>query len=314
MLSYRHAFHAGNHADCLKHLILTRVLTYLAPRPDAAPGSSGITPVLGASPGVAPCTPGIPPVLGGKDKPLCYCETHAGPGLYALDSPQAQQNQEYLGGIARLWGRQDLHPSLAAYLALVRDCNGPGELRRYPGSPWLAQRLLRPVDRLILHELHSAEIGPLRNNFAGDRRVQVIAGDGYRGLRAAVPPRERRGLVLIDPAYEVKTDYRQVIEALSQAHRRFATGVYALWYPVVERGRIDALERAIARSGIRRVQRYELAIRNEGRGSGMAASGMVVVNPPWTLLEDLRPALDCLAQALGEGGQGGFRAEELVGE
>lgn len=297
MLSYRHAFHAGNHADCLKHLILARVLTYLTAKPGTAAGA-----------------PGIPPVLGGKDKPICYCETHAGPGLYALDSPQAQQNQEYLSGIARLWGRQDLPPSLAAYVALVQDCNGPGDLRRYPGSPWLAQRLLRPGDRLILHELHSAEIGPLHDNFGGDRRVRVIAGDGFQGLLAAVPPPERRGLVLIDPAYEVKTDYQQVADTLAKAHRRFATGVYALWYPVVERRRIDALERAIVRSGIRRVQRYELAIRDEGRGSGMAASGMVVVNPPWTLLEDLRPALDYLARALGEGGAGRFRAEELVGD
>ncbi len=297
MLSYRHAFHAGNHADCLKHLILARVLTYLTAKPGAAAGA-----------------PGTPPVLSGKDKPICYCETHAGPGIYALDSPQAQQNQEYLSGIARLWGRQDLPPSLAAYVALVQDCNGPGDLRRYPGSPWLAQRLLRPGDRLILHELHSAEIGPLHDNFGGDRRVRVIAGDGFRGLLAAVPPPERRGLVLIDPAYEVKTDYQQVADTLAKAHRRFATGVYALWYPVVERGRIDALERAIVRSGIRRVQRYELAIRDEGRGSGMAASGMVVVNPPWTLLEDLRPALDYLARALGEGGAGRFRAEELVGD
>ena len=131
MLSYRHAFHAGNHADCLKHLILTRLLTHLTV----------------------------------KDRALCYCETHAGPGLYALDSPQAQQNQEYLGGIGRLWGRQDLPPGLTAYLALVQECNGPGPLRRYPGSPWLAQRLLRPGDRLILHELHSAEIGSTAGKF-----------------------------------------------------------------------------------------------------------------------------------------------------
>jgi 23S rRNA (adenine2030-N6)-methyltransferase len=296
VLSYRHAFHAGNHADVLKHLILTRLLAYLTAKSGAAPGA-----------------PGIPPVLGGKAKPLCYVESHAGPGLYRLDAPQAQRNREYLGGIARLWERPDLPAPLAAYTDLVRSLNPDGELLHYPGSPWFAQRLLRPGDRLVLHELHSSEIGPLRGNFAGDRRVQVIEGDGYRGLIAALPPRERRGLALLDPAYEVKTDYRQVIETLTQAHRRFATGTYALWYPVVERRRRDDLERALARSGIPRIQRFELSVRPELRGPGMGTSGMIVVNPPWTLMEELRPALAYLAEVLGEGGGGSWRAEKLAG-
>jgi 23S rRNA (adenine2030-N6)-methyltransferase len=278
VLSYRHAFHAGNHADVLKHLVLSRLLSYLT----------------------------------GKDKPLCYVESHAGPGLYPLDSPQARQNREYLGGIGWLWDRADLPPPLAGYVDLVRALNPDGALRLYPGSPWLAQRLLRRGDRLILHELHGSEIGLLRDNFAADRRVQVVEADGYRGLIAVLPPRERRGLVLLDPSYELKTDYRQVIETLTQAHHRFATGVYALWYPVVERGRIVDLERAVARSGIPRIQRFELAVRREGRAPGMGASGMIVVNPPWTLIAELRPALAYLAEALGEGGEGGWRAEELA--
>jgi 23S rRNA (adenine2030-N6)-methyltransferase len=278
MLSYRHAFHAGNHADVLKHLVLTRVLSYLT----------------------------------AKAKPLCYIETHAGPGLYRLDDPYAQKNQEYLGGIARVWSRPDLPAPLAAYVDLVRTLNPGGTLLRYPGSPWLAQRLLRPGDRLLLHELHGSEIGPLREGFADDRRVQVTEGDGYRGLLAALPPRERRGLALLDPAYEVKSDYRQVVETLTLAHRRFATGIYALWYPVVEPGCIDDLERAIARSGIPRIQRFELAVRPAGRVHGMGTSGMVVVNPPWTLMGELRPALAYLAKVLGEGGTGSFRADELA--
>jgi 23S rRNA (adenine2030-N6)-methyltransferase len=294
VLSYRHAFHAGNHADVLKHLILSQLLTYLTAKPGAAPGA-----------------PGIPPVLGGKAKPLCYIETHAGPGLYRLDSPYARQNREYLGGIARLWNRPDLPAPVASYVEAVRALNPDGTLLHYPGSPWLAQRLLRPDDRLVLHELHGSEIGPLRDNFAGDRRVQVIEGDGYRGLIAALPPRERRGLTLLDPAYEVKSDYRQVVETLTQAHRRFATGTYALWYPVVERRRIDDLERAIRRSGIPRIQRFELAIGPEGRGPAMGTSGMIVVNPPWTLMGELRPALAYLAEVLGQGGAGSYRADEI---
>jgi 23S rRNA (adenine2030-N6)-methyltransferase len=280
VLSYRHAFHAGNHADVLKHLVLTRVLTYLT----------------------------------SKDKPLCYIETHAGPGLYRLDSPHAQQNKEFSSGIARLWNRSDLPAPLASYVDLVRSLNADGTLPHYPGSPWLAQRLLRPSDRLILHELHGSEIGPLRDNFAGDCRVQVIEGDGYRGLLAALPPRERRSLILLDPAYEVKSDYRQLAETLIQAHRRFATGTYALWYPVVERGRIDDLERALARSGIPRIQRFELAVRPDGGGRGMGTSGMIVVNPPWTLMEEMRTAMDYLAAVLGDGGHGSYRADELAGE
>ncbi len=280
MLSYRHAFHAGNHADVLKHLVLTQVLGYLTAKP----------------------------------KPLCYCESHAGPGLYRLDSPEAGKTLDYQGGIARLWDRDDLPPPLAAYLAVVRGLNPDGALRRYPGSPWIARQLLRPSDRLVLHELHGSEIGPLRDNFAGDRRVQVHEGDGYRGLIAALPPRERRGLTLLDPAYEVKDDYRQVVETLALAHRRFATGVYALWYPVLDPGRRDDLDRALAGTGIRRVQRLELSIRPEGRGTGMGTSGVVLVNPPWNLLDELSPSLAYLAENLGEGGGGSYRAEALVGD
>jgi len=297
VLSYRHAYHAGNHADVLKHLVLARLLAYLTAKPGAAPGA-----------------PGSPPALGVKGKPLCYIETHAGAGLYRLDSPQAQRLQEFRDGIARLWARADLPAPLAAYVETVRALNPDGTLIRYPGSPWIARHLLRPDDRLILHELHGGEIGPLRDNCAGDRRVRVIEGDGYRGLIAALPPRERRGLVLLDPAYEVKSDYRQVVETLTQAHRRFATGIYALWYPVVERGRLEDLERALARSGISRVQRFELTIAPRRSGPGMGTSGMIVVNPPWTLMAELRPVLAYLAEVLGEGGAGRYRAEALAGD
>jgi 23S rRNA (adenine2030-N6)-methyltransferase len=280
VLSYRHAFHAGNHADVLKHLVLTQVLSYLTAKP----------------------------------KPLCYCESHAGAGVYRLDSPQAVKTLDYQGGIARLWGRQDLPVALATYVALVRSLNPDGVLVRYPGSPWLAHRLLRATDRLVLHELHGSEIGPLRDNFAGDRRVQVHEGDGYSGLIAALPPQERRGLVLLDPAYEVKTDYRQVVDTLIQAHRRFATGVYALWYPVLHPRRSDDLERALTRSGIRRVQRYELSIRSAGQGPGLGTSGMILINPPWNLLETLRPSLAYLAETLGEEDRHSWSADELVGD
>jgi 23S rRNA (adenine2030-N6)-methyltransferase len=277
MLSYRHSFHAGNHADVLKHLVLCRILSYLVR----------------------------------KDKPLCYVDTHAGAGGYALRSPQAQKNREYETGIGRLWQRQDLPAPLAGYVDLVQRFNPDGELSQYPGSPWLARQLLRPGDRLFLHELHPADCAALREQAAADRRVKVTCTDGYQGCVALLPPRERRGLVLMDPPFELKTDYRQVVETLQQVHKRFATGIYALWYPVVERARIEQMERTLRATGIPAVDRYELAIAPDRRGHGMTASGLLVVNPPWTLREEMECCLPWLARELGGAG-GAFRVETLV--
>lgn len=277
MLSYRHSFHAGNHADVLKHLVLCRIFSYLVR----------------------------------KDKPLCYVDTHAGAGGYALQSPQALKNREYETGIGRLWQRQDLPAPLSGYVDLVRRFNPDGELSQYPGSPWLARQLLRPDDRLFLHELHPADCAALREQSAADRRVKVACTDGYQGCVALLPPRERRGLVLMDPPFELKTDYRQVVETLQQAHRRFATGIYALWYPVVERARVEQLERALRATGIPAVDRYELAIAPDRRGHGMTASGLLVVNPPWTLRQELETCLPWLVRELAGAG-GDCRVETLV--
>jgi 23S rRNA (adenine2030-N6)-methyltransferase len=277
LLSYRHSFHAGNHADVLKHLVLTRILDYLVR----------------------------------KDKPLCYVDTHAGAGGYALQGAQAQQNREYETGIGRLWQREDLPTPLADYVALVRGFNPTAELQYYPGSPWLACQQLRPTDRLFLHELHPADCANLREQCAAERRVKVICADGYQGCIALLPPAERRGLVLIDPPYELKGDYRQAIETLRQAHKRFATGIYALWYPVVERARIVQLERELRATGIPRVDRYELAVAPDRRGHGMTASGLLVVNPPWPLRAEMEVCLPWLAQELGGAG-GAFRVEVLA--
>lgn len=277
MLSYRHSFHAGNHADVLKHLVLARILAYLVR----------------------------------KDKPLCYLDTHAGAGGYALQGVQAQKNREYETGIGRLWERDDLPVPLADYVELVRRFNPGTELQYYPGSPWLARQLLRPTDRLFLHELHPADCAALREHSAGDRRVKVSCADGYQGCIALVPPMERRGLVLIDPSFELKSDYRKAIETLHQAYKRFATGVYALWYPVVERARVESMERALRATGIPRVDRYELAIAPDRRGHGMSASGLLVVNPPWGLRGEMEACLPWLARELAGAG-GGCRAEAMV--
>ena len=202
MLSYRHAFHAGNHADVLKHIVLVQLLTY----------------------------------LNQKDKPYLYVDTHAGAGCYALDKGYAAQNAEFAEGIARLWKRKDLPVAVAAYVDIVRRLNPSGELRLYPGSPWIAAEVMRPDDRLRLHELHPTDGRLLGENFSdAGKRVQVLASEGLAGLKAAFPPPSRRGLALIDPSYEVKTDYAAVVDAVKDGLRRFATGTFAIWYPQLSR-------------------------------------------------------------------------------
>jgi 23S rRNA (adenine2030-N6)-methyltransferase len=279
VLSYRHSFHAGNFADVLKHLVQVRTLRYLLQ----------------------------------KDKPLFYLDTHAGAGGYALTSAQATQTQEFENGFGRLWQRDDLPEVLADYVALARRFNGSKKLIRYPGSPWFAQQLLRADDRMMLHELHPADFEQLQKTFSQDRRCHVRCEDGFQACLALLPPAERRGLVLIDPSYELKEDYQRVVDTLIGAHQRFATGTYALWYPVVERRRIKRLEKALIASGIRRILLLELGIVADQPGYGMTASGMIVINPPWSLAAEMAPALDYLARILGNG-YGHQRIVELVGE
>ncbi|WP_020160302.1 23S rRNA (adenine(2030)-N(6))-methyltransferase RlmJ [Methylobacter marinus] len=280
MLSYRHAFHVGNFADVLKHLILIRILEYLKK----------------------------------KDKPFCCVDTHAGPGAYALDSEYALENREFDNGIGKLWQRHDLPDGVAAYVELIRQFNGQEPLRRYPGSPLIAQRLLRDADRLFLYELHSTEIALLTEAVNRDRRIKVFHDDGLKNAIGLLPPAERRGLVLIDPSYEMKSDYQEVVNTLVKMHKRFATGIFALWYPVVERRRNDALEQALQNSGIKNIQLFELGIQADTSEHGMTASGMIVINPPWTLKPDMERVLPWLADVLGESGAGFFRVRKLAGE
>ncbi|WP_027157108.1 23S rRNA (adenine(2030)-N(6))-methyltransferase RlmJ [Methylobacter luteus] len=280
MLSYRHSFHAGNFADVLKHLILIQILEHLRK----------------------------------KDKPFCCVDTHAGPGAYALDSDYALKNREFDNGIGKLWQRHDLPAGVAAYVDLIRQFNGSDKLTRYPGSPLITQSLLRSADRLFLYELHSTEIALLIEVVDKDRRIKVFHDDGLKSGIGLLPPAERRGLVLIDPSYEMKSDYQEVVETLKKMHKRFATGIFALWYPVVERSRNKKLEQAMQNSGIKNVQLYELGIQADTSEHGMTASGMIVVNPPWTLKSDMEPVLPWLADVLGESGAGFYRIQELAGE
>jgi 23S rRNA (adenine2030-N6)-methyltransferase len=279
MLSYRHGFHAGSFADVLKHAALVHVLRHATRKP----------------------------------KPLLVLDTHAGAGAYDLGSAEAGKTGEHLAGIGRLLQAPAPWPELVGpYLELVRAANPHGGLATYPGSPALARTLLRPDDRLELIELHPTDHTILAQRFADARRVRVTREDRLAGLVARMPPPERRGVVLIDPSYEIKTDYAKVVRALAAAHRRFATGVYLLWYPVIERARADGLLAALRATGIRAQYRLELCLAADAPGRGMTGCGLVVVNPPWTLPAAATEGLPWLARQLDA--KGPVTAEWLVPE
>lgn len=280
MLSYRHAFHAGNFADVLKHLVLIQIIDHLKK----------------------------------KDKPFCYIETHAGPGIYELDSAYALKNREFETGIGRLWLRDDLPIPIAHYLEIVRVFNSTNSLLRYPGSPLIAQYLLRKQDRMFCFELHPTDALQLIAMFDKDRRVKAAHADGLKGCLGLMPPSQHRGLVLIDPSYEVKSDYDAVVETLIKMYKRFSSGTYALWYPVVDRSRIRHLERLLILSGIKDMQLYELAVAADNRQAGMTACGMVVINPPWTLKGVVADCLPWLCNVLQWNHQGSYRIKTLTEE
>lgn len=257
MLSYRHAFHAGNHADVLKHLLLVSVLDHLREK---------------------------------ADKPFVYVDTHAGAGMCDLREAMAVKNAEFRDGIGRLWDAPDLPAPLARYIGLVRAFNPNGELVNYPGSPALARQLM-PAGRLDLCELHPADHDRLMRWADDERRIRIHREDGFARLKAVLPPLERRALVLIDPPYEVKTDYRQVVEALRGALGRFATGVYLAWYPLLDRTEARALPVSLAKL-TDRCLRVELEV-SEPTSRGMYGSGVFVINPPWQLERQLA---DCAHQ------------------
>lgn len=291
MLSYRHAFHAGNHADVLKHVVTIALLEY----------------------------------LGQKEAPVMYIDTHAGAGLYALDGAYAAKNAEYDSGIGKLWGRKDLPPPLAHYVDLIKGLNPSGKMRYYPGSPYCADKVMRAQDRLRLFELHPSDSKILQDNFRkleahaaaqGVRtsmrgtRVLIHKGDGFAGLKALLPPPSRRGLVLVDPPYEDKGDYRRVQETLQDALARFATGCYAVWYPVLQRMESRQLPERLKRLPANDWLNVTLSISAPSPdGFGLHSSGMFVLNPPWTLEPMLRELMPYLATTLGIDAGAGFTLE-----
>ncbi len=277
MLSYRHAFHAGNHADVLKHFIEVQLLGYLAQ----------------------------------KDKPFWYIDTHAGAGCYALDSGYASQNAEFESGIARLWERDDLPVPLADYVALVKHFNPDGQLKLYPGSPLVALELLRGQDRMRLFELHPTDSEILQQNFAAHgSQVLIKTADGFDALKALLPPPPRRALVMIDPSYEVKQDYQRVAAALREGLKRFANGIYAVWYPQLQRAESRQLPDQLRRLPVKSWLHVALSVHiPSGDGVGMHGSGMFILNPPWVLHEVLQQVMPYLVKVLGQDSGSAFTLE-----
>lgn len=274
-LNYRHAYHAGNFADVLKHLVLVQVLQHLRH----------------------------------KDKPFCALDTHAGRGLYDLRGEQAEKTGEYREGIGRLLSLvEPLPPALADYLVAVRPWLAEG---RYPGSPLLVQSMLREGDRALFAELHPEENAALLEALGRDRRVKVECRDGYEALRATLPPKERRGLVLVDPPFEEKGEMERLGKALREGLRRFATGQYLLWYPIKARADVRLLHELVRSLEPKEALVAELTIWPERTELRLNGTGMVIVNPPYGLEEALADCLPLLARTLAREGTGGWRLEPL---
>ncbi len=283
MLSYRHSFHAGNFADVLKHIVLVEILLH----------------------------------LGKKNKPFAYIDTHAGAGMYDLMSSESNKLAEHKSGIDLI--KPDDFPELADYFKLVATANQHQEqLNQYPGSPFIALQLMRPGDRAWFHELHAKDCAHLTALINSDQhfkaKSQVSNKDGYRGLMGLLPPLTRRGLVLIDPSYEVKAEYQQMIDVVVKAQQKFATGVFAIWYPVVDRRRIKQIDHILYKSGIRDVHKYELAVAADSTEHGMTATGMWIINPPWGLFEKMQKLLPKLQRHLSSDPTAFHRCEVLVPE
>ncbi|AMX99746.1 23S rRNA (adenine(2030)-N(6))-methyltransferase RlmJ [Mesorhizobium ciceri] len=282
-MNYRHAYHAGNFADVVKHVVLTRLLEYLKQ----------------------------------KDKAFRVVDTHAGIGRYDLSSAEAQKTGEWQGGIGRLIDAPFAAPVaalLAPYLETIRSLNPEGGIQKYPGSPLIARHLMRKQDRLTAIELHPKDAARLRTFFAGDFQARIIELDGWLALGAHLPPKEKRGLVLIDPPFEEAGEFDRLVDGLIRAHKRWPGGIYALWYPIKDRKAIIAFRKALKQSGIPKLLDIEFEIRPASSEPSLDGSGLLVVNPPFTLEGELRTLLPALHRLLAVGQPAHWSLEWLAGE
>jgi 23S rRNA (adenine2030-N6)-methyltransferase len=263
MLSYRHHYHAGNHADVFKHICLMLILK----------------------------------ALKRKDNPLLYLDTHSGAGLYDLSNPMSQKNNEQGEGILKIWGRGDIPDFIQPYIKIIERINPDPKLRMYPGSPWVANQCLDEHDRLVLNELHTSDLPILADMTRHFRNMKVYHQDGLLALNSQLPPREKRGLIFIDPSYEIKSDYLHVAQSVIKAHKKFATGVYAIWYPLLKSGVHYALLDTLEQSGIENIFRAEFKA-NVSKDTRMYGSGMLIINTPYQVDKQIKDTIKWLAKVM----------------
>jgi 23S rRNA (adenine2030-N6)-methyltransferase len=283
-MNYRHAFHAGNFADVLKHVVLMMLVEHLKKKP----------------------------------APFFFLDTHAGRGTYDLSEAEAQRSGEYRTGIGRLLELREasLSAEIATYVRLVRDAAGKGSsaITAYPGSPLIVSSMKRAADRMVLVEKLPKEADALRVALGRQRLVSVVDGDGYAALKAHLPPRENRGLVLIDPPYESELEFDKVLAALEVAHERWPTGMYCVWYPLTDRAGPVRFHRNVERAGIRKVLDVSLRVLPADAQVGMSGAGLTIVNPPWMLDDRLKELMPELHRLLSPEGLGGSNVEWIVPE
>ena len=280
-MNYRHAFHAGNHGDVLKHIILTRVLNYMS----------------------------------AKDKSLAVLDTHAGIGLYDFEGPQAFKTGEWREGVGKLLNVK-LNPEvtvlLAPYLEIVKAANPDGKLQHYPGSPVFAHKLARIGDRLVLNELHPEDRATLATHFQSDKSVRVTGVDANQSAKAELPFREKRGVVLVDPAFEVTNETEKVAKLVADSLKRMANVCLLLWYPLTTQKFADDFCKAVATCKVDAMLRLELQVKAAKEGEGLAGSGLIVINPPWSLHDEAQIILPALAKILGQNKKGRATIEWLT--
>ncbi len=282
-MNYRHAYHAGNFADVVKHIILTRIVLYLQR----------------------------------KDQAFRVIDTHAGIGRYDLQGVEAGKTNEWQSGVGRLLDAKvdaKVADLIQPYLDIVRAENPDGEMRHYPGSPLIVRHLLRRQDRLSALELHPEDAELLSEIFEGDIQVRVTKLDGWLALGAHLPPKEKRGLILVDPPFEVAGEFDRIVEGLVRAHKRFSGGTFALWYPVKDRHEVRRFIAALHDTGIPKILRTELMIRGASAEPRLDGTGMIIVNPPFTLHDELRTVLPALSKILSEEQKAGFTLDWIRAE
>lgn len=282
MLSYRHAFHAGNFADVLKHATLTLILEYMTR----------------------------------KEKGIYYIDSHSGAGMYQLTDEFAQKTGEYKAGIAKLVNEQDLPASLQPYVDLIKELNPNSDINDldlYPGSPGIAKRFMRRQDSTHLFELHPTDIQHLTDFCYRWKKVFIKQSDGYQGVIGLLPPPNRRGVVLIDPPYELKEDYQKAVGTIVKGYKKFATGTYLLWYPVVKRELVDEMKRSFINSEVKNLLQVELCLSDDTNEYGMTGTGLFIINPPWLLAKQMNEMLPYLKAKLGNSNSS-FNVEQLIAE